>query len=78
MITVEPDIITWRKSSFSDGADACVEVGWRKSSYSANGADCIEVAVTPPGVAVRDSKYPTGPVLTFSQARWRGFLIALG
>ena len=78
MITPEPDVIAWRTSSFSNGAAACVEVGWRKSSYS-NGADaCVEVGAARPGVAVRDSKYPTGPVLTFSQARWRGFLIALG
>jgi hypothetical protein len=34
---------SWRKSSFSNGADGCVEVTWRKSSYS-NGADaCVEV-----------------------------------
>ncbi|CAM5659598.1 hypothetical protein SFUMM280S_07759 [Streptomyces fumanus] len=42
---------------------------WRKSSYSSDqGGECVEVA-TPPhraGAAVRDSKLPTGPVLTLT------------
>jgi uncharacterized protein DUF397 len=36
---------------------------WRKSSYSSsNGGDCVEVASTLG--ALRDSKNPSGPVLT--------------
>jgi hypothetical protein len=39
----EPGASTWRKSSFSNGASACIEVAWQKSSFS-NGADaCVEV-----------------------------------
>ena len=52
---------------------------WRKSSYSASG-NCTEVAVVPGGqdgcayvVAVRDSKDPAGPVLTFSPSEWLEF-----
>lgn len=46
---------------------------WRKSTYSAlNG--CVEVALLEDGVAVRDSKDRGGPVLTFSDAEWRGFV----
>lgn len=54
-------------------------VTWRKSSYSgSNGGDCIEVAVRPGhGLAVRDSKDPDGPKLTFTPAEWRTFTTAL-
>ncbi|MBG0814835.1 DUF397 domain-containing protein [Planomonospora sp. ID82291] len=47
---------------------------WRKSSYSTDGGNCVEVAGNLPGVvAVRDSKDPDGPVLTFSPDQWRAF-----
>ena len=48
---------------------------WRKSSYSgSNGGACVEVADNLPGlVAVRDSKDPDGPALTFAPADWRTF-----
>ncbi|MET8310413.1 DUF397 domain-containing protein [Micromonospora sp. NPDC005173] len=49
---------------------------WHKSSRSSgNGGDCVEVADNLPGiVAVRDSKNPSGPALTFSPAAWRVFV----
>ncbi|MEO3858052.1 DUF397 domain-containing protein [Acrocarpospora sp. B8E8] len=49
---------------------------WKKSSRSAdNGGECVEVAVNIPGiVAVRDSKNPHGPALTFTPAEWHAFL----
>ena len=48
---------------------------WRKSSYSgSNGGACVEVAGNLPGlVAVRDSKDPDGPALTFAPADWQAF-----
>jgi hypothetical protein len=48
---------------------------WRKSSRSAgNGGDCVEVARNLPGaVAVRDSKDPDGPKLTFAPDEWVAF-----
>ena len=72
----------WRKSSYSgSGGSNCVEVGavWRKSSYSGNGGgDCVEVARNLPGVvAVRDSKNPDGPILTFSRDEWASFITGL-
>ena len=69
----------WRKSSYSgSGGSNCVEVGavWRKSSYSGNGGgDCVEVARSlPSDIAVRDSKNPDGPILTFSRDEWASFI----
>ncbi|WP_449061352.1 DUF397 domain-containing protein [Planomonospora algeriensis] len=47
---------------------------WRKSSLSGSGNNCVEVADNLPGlVALRDSKDPHGPVLTFSPDQWRAF-----
>jgi hypothetical protein len=49
---------------------------WRKSSYSnANGGQCVEVARNLPGaVAVRDSKDPKGPKLSFEPDQWAVFI----
>ena len=49
---------------------------WRTSSYSgSNGGTCVEVTDNLPGmVAVRDSKDPDGPVLTFTRADWSAFV----
>ncbi len=70
--------VTWRKASYSGGnGGECLEVGvWRKATRSgANGGDCVEVADTPDAlVAVRDSKDPDGPALSFPASRWRAFL----
>lgn len=47
---------------------------WRKSSYSNSGANCVEIAQTRSGkIAVRDSKDPDGPALTFSPDQWKAF-----
>jgi hypothetical protein len=47
---------------------------WRKSSYSSDDGNCVEVADLPGGAcAVRDSKQPTGPVLTFTATEWAAF-----
>jgi hypothetical protein len=50
---------------------------WIKSSYSANGA-CVEVrSPVPQAVAVRDSKAPDGPRLSFRPAAWTGFVASV-
>ena len=47
---------------------------WHKSSYSgANGGNCVEIAAAARMVAVRDSKDPDGPVLTFAPNDWKRF-----
>lgn len=51
---------------------------WRKSSHSSDtGGECIEVAAIGSGtVAVRDSKDPEGPALTFSPEAFTAFVAA--
>ncbi|MGA9312592.1 MAG: DUF397 domain-containing protein [Pseudonocardiaceae bacterium] len=47
---------------------------WRRSSYSGTSGNCIEVAAPSHRTrAVRDSKDPTGPVLTFTTDQWSAF-----
>lgn len=51
------------------------ELAWVKSSCSgSDGGDCVEVAVAPEHVHVRDSKDPSGLVLTVSPEAWTSFL----
>lgn len=69
---VEIAATRWRKSSYSSntGGD-CVEIAaarWRKSTHSSDtGGDCVEIADLDPAIAIRDSKNPDGPVLTFGR-----------
>ncbi|MFJ1552625.1 DUF397 domain-containing protein [Streptomyces mirabilis] len=51
-------------------------IRWRKSSYSSDqGGECIEVAETlDTTIAVRDSKNPTGPILTIAPAAFATFV----
>jgi hypothetical protein len=57
---------------------------WRKSSYSnGTGGSCVEVALlngvpgTAQDIAIRDSKDPNGPALTFIARQWREFTAAI-
>jgi hypothetical protein len=76
---MKPVALTWFKSSYSgDEGGNCIEVAydWRKSSYSSDeGGNCVEVAAHPAAVHIRDSKNPTGPVLTVSPTAWEAFLV---
>ncbi|MFJ7055856.1 DUF397 domain-containing protein [Streptomyces albidoflavus] len=86
-----PNSPYWRKSSYSDNGGACVEVhippaldaspDWFKSSHSNNGGACIEVAAnlvpTHDLVPVRDSKTPSGPVLTFPVTAFSSFVAGI-
>ncbi|WP_406303344.1 DUF397 domain-containing protein [Streptomyces sp. NBC_00885] len=78
----------WRKSSHSNGDGGnCVEVAeafpgaahWRKSSHSnGDGGDCVEVCDAHTGIVpVRDSKVPSGPVLTITAPAWTSFVTSL-
>ena len=48
---------------------------WFKSSRSSANGQCVECAhALDGGMAVRDSKHPSGPALTFPRATWQAFL----
>ncbi len=50
---------------------------WQKATYSGEG-NCVEAAPLPDGgVAVRDSKDPTGPVLRLTSQQWQAFIRAV-
>ena len=48
---------------------------WRKSSRSNDNGLCVEFVELPSGegVALRDSKNPTGPTLSFTNDEWAAF-----
>lgn len=51
------------------------DVRWRKSTRSGVNGNCVEFAQLNDGdIALRDSKDPSGPVLTFGRAAWSAFL----
>ena len=48
---------------------------WFKSSASNQGGGCVEAARLPDGgMALRDSKDPNSPVLTYTAHEWQCFL----
>lgn len=47
---------------------------WHKSSFSGPNGNCVEAAELPAGVAVRNSRFPDGPALVFTDAEWDAFL----
>ncbi|MCX4797287.1 DUF397 domain-containing protein [Streptomyces sp. NBC_01242] len=58
--------------------DSPEPLAWFKSSYSgANTTECVEAAHLPQATAIRDSKAPDGPMLTFGNPSWAGFLTAV-
>jgi uncharacterized protein DUF397 len=55
-----------------DGASS--ELAWRKAQSSIGNGACLEVAPVNGMVAVRDSKNPQGPILTYTAPEWQAFL----
>jgi len=51
-------------------------IEWRKSlSSGPQGGNCVEIAHLQDGqVAMRNSRYPTGPALLFTRAEWDAFI----
>ena len=48
---------------------------WRKATASNPQGACVEVAALPGGdVAMRNSRYPTGPALVYTRAEIAAFL----
>ncbi|HET9894762.1 MAG TPA: DUF397 domain-containing protein [Streptosporangiaceae bacterium] len=48
---------------------------WRKSSASNPSGSCVELTALPSGeIAVRNSRYPTGPALVYKRAEMAAFV----
>ena len=48
---------------------------WRKSSASNPQGNCVELAVLPDGgVAIRNSRFPAGPQITYTRAEIAAFV----
>ncbi len=51
------------------------DVRWLKSWHSNPNGECVELAVLPDGeIAMRNSRFPAGPVLLYTQAEITAFL----
>jgi Domain of unknown function (DUF397) len=51
------------------------DVCWQKSWHSNPNGECVELAALPSGeIAMRNSRFPTGPVLLYTQAEITAFL----
>jgi hypothetical protein len=48
--------------------------GWIKAAASAQGGNCIQMRRGSPGIEVRDSKHPDGPVLQFTEAEFAAWV----
>lgn len=51
---------------------------WTKSSYSTGNGACVEVKSPAQAIAVRDSKIPAGPSITFVSESWNAFVSGVG
>ena len=51
------------------------DINWLKSKHSNPSGNCVEVACLPGGeIAMRNSRFPGGPVLLYTQAEVAAFL----
>jgi hypothetical protein len=56
-------------------ADRLSGAQWRKASYSGAVGNCVEVAPLVNGeIAMRNSRFPTGPALVYTRAEMAAFL----
>ena len=56
-------------------ATELADVTWQKSKHSNPNGACVELAPLPDGeIAMRNSRFPAGPVLVYTQAEITAFL----
>ena len=59
-------------------ADQLTVVRWRKSQASNPSGNCVEVAALPGGgIAMRNSRYPSGPALVYTRAEISAFIAGI-
>lgn len=78
MVTIDLACAVWRKSTYTQGNGACVEIAfpdaaWRTSTRSQGNGACVQVALTPAVAGIRDSKQPDGGVILASFPAWEAF-----
>ena len=64
-------VITYNGMLAAELGDVC----WQKSWHSNPNGECVELAALPTGeIAMRNSRFPAGPVLLYTQAEITAFL----
>ena len=59
-------------------ADALTGARWQKSRRSGAVGNCVEVTALPGGdVAVRNSRFPSGPALVYTRAEIEAFFLGI-